>query len=134
MAAIVLACTCMDGTATVPTWTPACYKLLLSFCGVETYICDKGSLVHSSFFCSLYVNTTGVGVFSMHPGWADTEGVRTSIPGFHKAFQDKLRSPEEGVDTIVWLALEVRCSSWTHGHILQASHLLPHLSICDSLR
>jgi hypothetical protein len=50
----------------------------------------------------------GVGVYSMHPGWADTEGVRTSIPGFHKAFKDKLRTPEEGVDTIVWLALEVR--------------------------
>lgn len=33
---------------------------------------------------------------------------RTSIPGFHKAFQNQLRSPQQGVDTILWLALEVR--------------------------
>ena len=47
----------------------------------------------------------GVGVFSMHPGWADTEGVRTSIPGFHSAFQAKLRDTAQGADTIVWLGL-----------------------------
>jgi dehydrogenase/reductase SDR family protein 12 len=41
----------------------------------------------------------------MHPGWADTEGVRTSIPGFHAAFKDKLRSPQQGADTVLWLAL-----------------------------
>lgn len=45
-------------------------------------------------------------MYSMHPGWSDTEGVRTSIPGFHKAFQAKLRDPAQGCDTIVWLALE----------------------------
>ena len=45
-------------------------------------------------------------MFSMHPGWADTEGVRTSIPGFHKAFAAKLRSAAQGADTITWLALE----------------------------
>jgi hypothetical protein len=43
----------------------------------------------------------------MHPGWCDTEGVRTSIPGFHKAFKQKLRDVDQGVDTVVWLALEV---------------------------
>lgn len=41
----------------------------------------------------------------MHPGWADTEGVRTSIPGFHRAFETKLRSPAQGCDTIVWMSL-----------------------------
>jgi len=46
----------------------------------------------------------GVAAFSMHPGWADTEGVQTSIPAFHKAFHHKLRSLEQGADTIVWLA------------------------------
>jgi dehydrogenase/reductase SDR family protein 12 len=52
------------------------------------------------------VPLAGVSVFSMHPGWADTEGVRTSIPGFHAAFKAKLRDAAQGVDTIVWLALE----------------------------
>jgi dehydrogenase/reductase SDR family protein 12 len=49
----------------------------------------------------------GVSFYSMHPGWSDTEGVRSSIPGFHAAFKDKLRDTQQGVDTILWLALEV---------------------------
>jgi hypothetical protein len=32
--------------------------------------------------------------------------VRTSIPGFHSAFQAKLRDAAQGADTIAWLALE----------------------------
>ncbi len=43
--------------------------------------------------------------FCMHPGWADTEGVRTSIPGFYSAMRDRLRSAAQGGDTAVWLAV-----------------------------
>uniref|UniRef100_H2YYV3 Dehydrogenase/reductase (SDR family) member 12 n=1 Tax=Ciona savignyi TaxID=51511 RepID=H2YYV3_CIOSA len=42
---------------------------------------------------------------SMHPGWADTPAVRTSMPGFHSYMKDNLRTPEQGADTIVWLAV-----------------------------
>merc|ERR1719282_1156203 len=41
---------------------------------------------------------------SMHPGWADTPAVRTSMPEFHAKMKDKLRTVEQGADTIVWLA------------------------------
>jgi hypothetical protein len=47
----------------------------------------------------------GVRFFSMHPGWADTPGVQTSLPGFHAKFKDSLRSMDEGADTINWLAI-----------------------------
>jgi len=40
---------------------------------------------------------------AMHPGWADTPGVRTSLPGFHRLTRPLLRTPEEGADTAVWL-------------------------------
>ena len=40
----------------------------------------------------------------MHPGWADTPGVETSLPRFHRLMGPLLRTPEEGADTIVWLA------------------------------
>lgn len=40
----------------------------------------------------------------MHPGWVDTEGVRTSLPGFRQALKRVLRSPEQGADTVLWLA------------------------------
>jgi NAD(P)-dependent dehydrogenase (short-subunit alcohol dehydrogenase family) len=46
----------------------------------------------------------GVVVHSMHPGWADTPGVSSSLPAFYKATKKILRTPEEGADTIVWLA------------------------------
>ena len=41
---------------------------------------------------------------SMHPGWADTPGLATSIPDFHAKQASSLRTPAQGVDTIVWLA------------------------------
>jgi NAD(P)-dependent dehydrogenase (short-subunit alcohol dehydrogenase family) len=47
---------------------------------------------------------TGVSVNAMHPGWADTPGLRTALPGFTRIVGPLLRTPEEGADTIVWLA------------------------------
>ena len=41
---------------------------------------------------------------SMHPGWADTPGVQSALPGFRRITQSVLRSSDEGADTIVWLA------------------------------
>jgi dehydrogenase/reductase SDR family protein 12 len=40
---------------------------------------------------------------AMHPGWADTPGVRSSLPRFHRLTRSFLRSPEQGADTIAWL-------------------------------
>jgi dehydrogenase/reductase SDR family protein 12 len=45
----------------------------------------------------------GIVVHSMHPGWADTPGVATSLPRFYKLSKPLLRTPEQGADTIVWL-------------------------------
>lgn len=42
---------------------------------------------------------------SMHPGWADTPAVRTSMPSFYNLMKNKLRTVEQGADTIVWLAI-----------------------------
>ncbi len=39
----------------------------------------------------------------MHPGWVDTEGVKTSLPVFRKVMGALLRTPAQGADTIVWL-------------------------------
>jgi NAD(P)-dependent dehydrogenase (short-subunit alcohol dehydrogenase family) len=40
---------------------------------------------------------------SMHPGWVDTPGVSGSLPGFSKVLGPLLRSPAQGVDTLLWL-------------------------------
>jgi NAD(P)-dependent dehydrogenase (short-subunit alcohol dehydrogenase family) len=46
----------------------------------------------------------GVAVHSMHPGWVDTAAVRRAMPKFTAATKWILRSPNQGADTISWLA------------------------------
>jgi dehydrogenase/reductase SDR family protein 12 len=45
---------------------------------------------------------------AMHPGWADTPGVRTSLPRFFAVTRRILRTPAEGADTALFLALAAR--------------------------
>ena len=45
----------------------------------------------------------GVAAHAMHPGWVDTPGLASSLPGFHRALRPLLRTPSQGADTIVWL-------------------------------
>ncbi|QIX26666.1 SDR family NAD(P)-dependent oxidoreductase [Nocardioides sp. JQ2195] len=49
---------------------------------------------------SLDAITLGV----MHPGWADTPGVRSSLPNFRTLTRSILRDDAEGADTSAWLA------------------------------
>ena len=58
---------------------------------------------------------TSVVVNSMHPGWADTPAVRSSLPRFHRVMQAVLRTTAEGADTVVWLAAAPRAREWS-GH------------------
>ncbi len=43
---------------------------------------------------------------AMHPGWVDTPGVKSGLPTFYRVMRPLLRSPDEGADTIVWLATD----------------------------
>jgi len=72
---------------------------------------------------------TGVTVHAMHPGWADTAGVQSSLPRFYRVTRPLLRSPDQGADTIVWLgaAAEPAESSggFWHDRRRRPTHLLP---------
>jgi NAD(P)-dependent dehydrogenase (short-subunit alcohol dehydrogenase family) len=72
---------------------------------------------------------TGVSVHGMHPGWASTAGVQSSLPRFYRVTRPLLRSPDEGADTIVWLgaAPEPADSSggFWHDRRRRPTHLLP---------
>lgn len=46
---------------------------------------------------------TGIVVHAMHPGWADTPGIRDAMPVFRRVVGPILRDDAEGADTIVWL-------------------------------
>jgi dehydrogenase/reductase SDR family member 12 len=45
----------------------------------------------------------GISVHAMHPGWADTGGVREHLPVFRFVTRPVLRTADEGADTAVWL-------------------------------
>ena len=47
---------------------------------------------------------SGISVHSMHPGWADTPGVQSSLPRFRRVMRPLLRDADQGADTVVWLA------------------------------
>jgi NAD(P)-dependent dehydrogenase (short-subunit alcohol dehydrogenase family) len=53
---------------------------------------------------AMRLREAGVVVHAMHPGWADTPGLEVGLPGFRRVLGPLLRTPDEGADTIVWLA------------------------------
>ncbi len=58
---------------------------------------------------------TGVAFHAMHPGWADTPGIRDGLPRFAKVMGPLLRTAEQGADTIVWLATATEAVESTGG-------------------
>ena len=69
----------------------------------------------------------GIAVNAMHPGWADTPGVETALPAFHKLTRRILRSPEEGADTIIWLAAATEADQLTGELFLDREPRTPYL-------
>lgn len=62
----------------------------------------------------------------MHPGWTDTPGLRDSLPRFYKSMKPILRTPQQGVDTILWLATNQTDSSgqlWFDRQMRRDHHL-----------
>jgi NAD(P)-dependent dehydrogenase (short-subunit alcohol dehydrogenase family) len=74
------------------------------FDGSRAYAQAKRGLMVLTEIWAEQLRGSGVVVNAMHPGWADTPGVRDSLPGFHKLMRKLLRTPEQGADTITWLA------------------------------
>ncbi|HEY5890826.1 MAG TPA: SDR family NAD(P)-dependent oxidoreductase [Acidimicrobiia bacterium] len=75
-----------------------------TYSGSAAYARTKRAQVILTELWAERMKDTGVVVHSMHPGWAKTEGVATSLPTFNKLMKPFLRTPQEGADTIVWLA------------------------------
>jgi NAD(P)-dependent dehydrogenase (short-subunit alcohol dehydrogenase family) len=78
---------------------PAGYK------GATAYARAKRAQVVLSEEWAKRLRSAGVVVHAMHPGWADTPGLEVGLPGFRKVLGPLLRTPDEGADTIVWLAV-----------------------------
>jgi NAD(P)-dependent dehydrogenase (short-subunit alcohol dehydrogenase family) len=70
----------------------------------------------------------GIAVNAMHPGWADTPGVETALPDFYRWTKRFLRTPEEGADTIVWLAAATEAGNVSGKFWLDREQHPTHLS------
>ena len=64
---------------------------------------------------------------AMHPGWADTPGVASALPTFRSITRKILRSPEEGADTISWLARAAEADALTGKLFLDREPRTPYL-------
>ena len=71
--------------------------------GTVAYARAKRAQVTLAELWAARLDPQEVVVHAMHPGWADTPGVRRSLPTFRRMLGPLLRSPEEGADTLVWL-------------------------------
>ena len=86
----------LDVAALQPT--PAGYD------GVKAYSRAKRAQVALAEEWTRHLAGTDVTVNTMHPGWADTPGLRSGLPGFSRSLAPLLRSVQQGADTIAWLA------------------------------
>ena len=73
--------------------------------GVSAYAMTKRAQVVLSELWAAELRSSQTVVNAMHPGWAATPSVERSLPRFWRIMRKRLRTPEEGADTIVWLAV-----------------------------
>jgi len=84
-----------------------------SFNGAKAYARAKRGIVILTRIWADQLQKEGVHVHAMHPGWVDTPGIERSLPEFHALVSKLLRTPEQGADTIVWLALSKKAGQST---------------------
>ena len=72
--------------------------------GPTAYARAKRGLVILTASWAAELAPVGIRVQAMHPGWVDTPGLASSLPAFHRLLRPLLRTPNQGADTITWLA------------------------------
>lgn len=76
--------------------------------GVNAYALTKRAQVEYAKILHdrLAIKDALIDVQAIHPGWADTPGVESSLKGFHKRMEGRLRTPEQGAAPTTWLCLQ----------------------------
>ncbi len=106
-----------------PSWSEREYD------GVLAYAETKRAQVVLAEMWAKRLASSRVTVTSMHPGWADTPAVASSLPTFHRVTEAILRTPAEGADTVVWLAAsesdDIESGRFYFDRRARRTHLLP---------
>ncbi len=115
-----------------PNWESRDYD------GVLAYAETKRAQVVLSELWAAKLRRKHISVNAMHPGWAETGGVQTSLPRFHRLTKAILRTPAEGADTAVWLAASPaargRSGEFFFDRQPRSTHLLPFTRESDEER
>lgn len=77
----------------------------------------------------------GVTVASMHPGWADTPGIASSLPGFRRLTRPILRTSGQAADTAVWLTATTptpASGQFWHDRSIRSTHYLSTTRYTDT--
>ncbi len=73
--------------------------------GLIAYAQSKRAQIVLTEILAEKLRHTSISVHAMHPGWVDTPGVRGALPNFRFTMKYLLRTPQQGADTAVWLAV-----------------------------
>jgi NAD(P)-dependent dehydrogenase (short-subunit alcohol dehydrogenase family) len=109
----------------------------MDYNGTRAYARAKRAQVTLAELWADRLRSEHIAVHSMHPGWADTPGVRRSLPAFRRIVGPLLRTPEQGADTIVWLVADdadpVRTTGlFWHDRRPRPLHRMPSTSRSDT--
>jgi dehydrogenase/reductase SDR family member 12 len=80
---------------------------------LKAYTQSKRALMMLTESWAEQLKSSGVVVNCMHPGWVDTPLLQTGLPVFRQTVRRILRTPDEGADTIVWLAAAPQAAAIT---------------------
>jgi dehydrogenase/reductase SDR family protein 12 len=72
--------------------------------GARAYAQAKRAQVALSAEWARRVPAAEVAFHALHPGWVATPGIAAALPRFDHLMRPLLRTPEQGADTIAWLA------------------------------
>jgi dehydrogenase/reductase SDR family member 12 len=109
---------------------PATLQLPASrYRGVTAYARAKRAQAALSREWARRLGRSGVAFHAMHPGWVNTPGITAMLPRFHRIAGPILLSPEQGADTINWLATtppgQLGTGQFWHDRHPRPAHLLP---------
>ena len=78
------------------------------YIGPLAYAESKRAEVELTHCWSERLQGSTVAVHAMHPGWADTPSAWGAVPSLAAPVRPLLRTPEQGADTLLWLAVNPR--------------------------
>ncbi|MEO1035621.1 MAG: dehydrogenase, partial [Pseudomonadota bacterium] len=91
------------GMYNVPTLPDELDAPAENFNGARAYALHKRAQVTLTDLWKQRHAERGIAFLVAHPGWVDTQGVKTSLPVFRRLLAPVLRGVKEGVDTVLWL-------------------------------